>query len=116
MKRGDVFLHRHVLGEDGQPARCTVTSVTNGMVYWTYAGSYDKGDRRGAFKFPQDREWAHVLPLCDHCGQPLKCGMPDGREFVLEHGSGAERCDLPPGEDGTYSRAQYRGSNGLPYR
>lgn len=60
-KPGDVFEHMNMLAADLRShASCTVTGVIRDRVYWTYTSDYDKGDRRGAWWFPLDKQASHV--------------------------------------------------------
>lgn len=42
------------------PARCTVTRIQGGQVYWTYTADYDAGDRKGAWFFSLAEVHTHV--------------------------------------------------------
>lgn len=54
---GDEFEHKHFLDPKGgyEPARCTVTAVRGGSVYFTYTADYQAGDHAGAWFFPLDK-------------------------------------------------------------
>jgi hypothetical protein len=60
MRPGDRFNHARFLGPANEPARCVVTAVRGGRVYFTYASAWDKGDRRGSWHFPQVKAAEHV--------------------------------------------------------
>jgi hypothetical protein len=48
---------------------------------------------------------------CDYCGQQLRTGMPDGREFEWVHANGGtRRC-----ADGSGNRAAFQGTTGRRY-
>jgi hypothetical protein len=49
--------------------------------------------------------------LCDHCGQQVQTGMPDGREFEWVHADGGtRRC-----ADGSGNQAAFQGTTGQRY-
>jgi len=52
--RGMKFEHARLLDPQSAtraPARCTVTSVRHGRVYYTYTADYEAGDHKGAWYF-----------------------------------------------------------------
>lgn len=61
---GARFEHAHMRDPGdatlGTPARCTVTRIQAGRVYWTYTADYDAGDRKGGFYFDLSEVHRHV--------------------------------------------------------
>lgn len=61
---GARFEHAHMLDPGDvtlkTPARCTVTRIQAGSVYWTYTADYDAGDRKGAWFFFLAEVHTHV--------------------------------------------------------
>jgi len=64
LRKGSIFLHARYLDLNSrQPARCKVTSIRHGMVYWTYADSLYN---RGMLKFDADKTENHVSEIIQY--------------------------------------------------